>query len=111
MGGFPSLWRDAAVVLIFKKGRSALVTNCRPISLLNNFFEVFKIIIHDQLSHYFKSKLHPPQHAFINSKSTVTNLITYLNTVTPTVCSQGQMDAIYFELSQAFDKVPHTLLL
>jgi hypothetical protein len=63
------------------------------------------------LLNYFKSKLHPSQHVFIKYKSTVTNLITYLNKVTPVVCSQEQMEAIYFDLSQAFDKVPHTLLL
>jgi len=49
-GVFPSLWKEAAVVPIFKKGSSALVTNYRPISLLNNFSKVFEIIIHDQLS-------------------------------------------------------------
>jgi hypothetical protein len=87
------------------------VTNYRPILLLNTFSKVFEIIIHDQLSYYFKRKLHPSQQGFIKSKSTVTNLITYLNKVTPVVCSQGQIDAIYFDLSEAFDKVPHTLLL
>jgi hypothetical protein len=55
--------------------------------------------------------LHPNQHGFVKSKSTVTNLVTYLNDVLPSVCSQGQFDSVYFDLSQAFDKVPHILLL
>jgi hypothetical protein len=88
--GFSSLWKESAVIPIF----SALVANCRPISLLNNFSKVFEIIIHDQLSYYFKSKLHQSQHGFIKSISTVPNLIAYLNTVTPVVCSQGQMAAV-----------------
>jgi hypothetical protein len=108
---FPSLWREAVVLPIFKKGSSALVTDYRPGSLLNNFSKVFEIIIHDQLSYYFKSKLHPSQHGFIKFKPTVTSLITYLNKVTHVVCSQGQMDVIYFDLSQASDKVLHTLLI
>jgi hypothetical protein len=110
MGVFPSLWIESAVIPIFKNGDSALVANYRHISLLNNF-PVFLSIIHDQPSYYFKSKLHPSQHGFIKSKSTVTNLITYLNKVTPVVCSQGQMEAVCFDLNQAFYKVPHTLLL
>jgi hypothetical protein len=52
MGYFPSLWKEVTVVPIFKKGGSALVTNYRPIWLLNNFSKVFEIIIHDQFSYY-----------------------------------------------------------
>jgi hypothetical protein len=37
--------------------------------------------------------------------------LTYVNDVLPSVCSQGRFDSVYFDLSQAFDKVPHTLLL
>jgi hypothetical protein len=43
-GGFPSLWKEAAVVPIFKKGSSVLVTNYKSISLLNNFSKVLKLL-------------------------------------------------------------------
>jgi hypothetical protein len=33
---FPTLWKEAAVVPIFKKGNITLVTNYRPITILNN---------------------------------------------------------------------------
>jgi hypothetical protein len=103
--------KQAAVVPIFKKGNKALVVNYRPIWILNNFSKIFESIIHDHLSFHFRFKLHPNQQGFLKSKSTATNLVTYLNDVTPSVCSQGQFDTVYFDLSQAFDKVPHDLLL
>jgi hypothetical protein len=64
-GKFPSLWKKAAVVPIFKNGNRALVGNYRPISILNNFSKIFESIIHDHLSFYLKFKLHPNQHGFI----------------------------------------------
>jgi hypothetical protein len=62
-------------------------------------------------SHYLKSKLNTCQYGFTKSKSTINNLVTYLDFIKPLVSSQGQADVIYFELSGAFDLVPHTLLL
>jgi hypothetical protein len=47
---------------------------------------------------YFKFKLQPLQRGFVKSKPTVTNLITHLHTVAPIVCSQVQVDSIYFDL-------------
>jgi hypothetical protein len=87
------------------------VVNCRPISILKSFYKIFESITHDHLSFHFKFKLHPNQRGFLKSKSTATNLVIYLNDVTPSFCSQGQFDSVYFDLSQAFDKVPHALLL
>jgi hypothetical protein len=38
---FPSLWKQTAVVPVFKKGNSTTVSNYRPISILNNFSKTF----------------------------------------------------------------------
>jgi hypothetical protein len=56
-------------------------------------------------------KLNPCQRGFTKFKSTTTNLVTYLDFITPLVGSQPQADTIYFDLTSAFDLVPHTLLL
>lgn len=58
-----------------------------------------------------KFKLHPIHHGFIKSKSTLTNLVTYLNDALPSFYSQGQFDCVDLDLSEAFDKVPHFLPL
>jgi hypothetical protein len=79
--------------------------------ILNNLSKIFESIKHDQLSSYFKFKLHQSEHAFMKSMSTATNLVTYLNSITVSVSSQGQTGTIYFDLNQAFDKVSHTHLI
>jgi hypothetical protein len=103
---FPSLWKQTAVVPVFKKGDSTNVNNYRPISILNNFSKIFEFIVHNHLSNFFKLRLNPAQHGFHKFNSTTTNLVTYLNSIMPTVCTKGQVDSVYFDLSSAFDTVP-----
>jgi hypothetical protein len=97
--------------ICLKKGKTSSVGNYRPVAILNNFSKVFKFIIHDHVSHFLESKLNSSQHGLIKSKSTVTSLVTFLDFVTPLVCSQGQTDSIYSDISNAFDIHPHSLLL
>jgi hypothetical protein len=96
---------------LFSEGKTSSVRNFRPIAIFNNFSKVFEIIILDHIYHLFKSKLNSSQHGFIKSKSTITNLVTFLDFVTLLVCSQGQVDSIYYDFSNAFDIFPHALLV
>jgi hypothetical protein len=73
-------------------------------TVLRNFSIFEGIIIYDQLSFYFKFKLHPSQHGFIETKYTATDLLTCLNSITLSVSSQGQANPIYLDLSKASDK-------
>jgi hypothetical protein len=77
---FPAAWKEAAIVPVLKRGNHTAV-NYRPISILNNFSKLFEFIIHDHISHY--AKLNPNQHGFTRTKSTVTNLVTFLDFLTP----------------------------
>jgi sarcosine oxidase/L-pipecolate oxidase len=54
---------------------------------------------------FFKLRLNPAQHGFRKFNSTTTNLVTYLISIMPTVCTRGQIDSVYF------DTVPHNILL
>jgi hypothetical protein len=94
-----------------KKATVPLFSNYRPISILNNFSKLFELFTQGYISYFLKFKLNPCQHGFTKSKSTISNLVTCLEFITSLVTSQGQADAIYFDLSSAFDLVPHTLLL
>jgi hypothetical protein len=95
-----------AIVPVSKKGNIASVSNYQLISVLNTLSKLFELVIHDHVSHYLKSKLNPCQHGFTKSKSTITNLVTYLDFITPVVSSQGQADAIYFAVLSTLSLIP-----
>jgi hypothetical protein len=108
---FPSLWKQTAVVPVFKKRNSTNVSNYRPVYILNNFSEIFEFIVYDHLHNFFKYRLNPSQHGFRKFNSTATNLVTCLNSIIPSDNTQGQTDSVYFYKSKAFDIVPHNILL
>ena len=110
-GYFPELWKFSAVVPIFKSGDSTLVNNYRPVSLLCGFAKVFEKVVHKRIYFYLSPMISEVQHGFLKGRSVESNLCSFLNFVAPIVSSRGQVDAIYFDMSKAFDRVNHDLLL
>jgi hypothetical protein len=49
---FPAVWKEAAVVPVYKRGDHAAVSNYRPNSILNIFSKVCEFSIHDHVLHY-----------------------------------------------------------
>lgn len=51
------------------------------------------------------------QHGFTPKKSTLSNLVEYVNFLSSNLANGGQTDAIYTDFAKAFDKVAHKILL
>jgi hypothetical protein len=61
--------------------------------------------------HFLKSKCNPSQHGFTKPESSVTDLVTFFDFVTPSICSQSQADSINFDFSSVCDIISHLWLL
>jgi hypothetical protein len=94
-----------------QKGKSTSINNYRPISPLSDFFKIFEFVIHENVSHYLKSRISLYQHGFSKTKSTRINLINYVDLIFPLVGSQRKADVIYFDLCNVIDIILHSLLL
>ena len=79
LGSFPTHWRDTNICPIPKKGDLSLLTNHRPVSLLNSESKVFERDVFKHLYNHLRDNniLTPLQSGFIPGDSTV-NQLTFL---------------------------------
>jgi hypothetical protein len=89
---FPAVLKEAAIVPVFEIGYHATVSNYRHVVPFSVTSLLFGFIIHDLFLHYVK--LSPNKYDFTKFKSTVTNLVTFLDFVTPVLRGQPQADAV-----------------
>ena len=112
-GKIPQDWKRANMSPIFKKGSHNLPENYRPISLTSIVRKMMETLIRDRLMEHLKTEklLSPKQHGFISGRSTVTQLLNYLERCIQNTVDGHVVDAIYLDFAKAFDTVPHRRLL
>eukprot|EP00111_Clytia_hemisphaerica_P003886 TCONS_00011152-protein len=109
----PDRWKVAHVSPIYKKGSKNLAENYRPVSLTSIACRLMERALRDQImKHLVDEKLlSSKQHGFMPKRSTVTQLLTYLDKCANSISNNKVVDVIYFDFVKAFDTVPHRRLL
>jgi hypothetical protein len=76
-GEFPSIWKEALVTPMLKKGDPTRKENYRPVSCLSVASKVLEKIVCDQVTHYMEihGLLPENQHGFCSKRSTMTALL------------------------------------
>ena len=112
-GQVPNDWRKANISAIFKKGSKNLASNYRPISLTAVLCKLMESFLRDHVMKHLMDNnlLSKKQHGFISGRSTVTQLLNYLDKCAQSVATGKVVDAIYLDFEKAFDTVPHHRLL
>ena len=112
-GTVPSVWKQAVVTPIFKKGTKGEPGNYRPVSLTSIPCKIFESIMKDSIMDHLldNNLIKSSQHGFMPGRSCSTNLITFLNKVTDIVDRGKAADIFYLDFAKAFDKVPHKKLI
>jgi len=103
----PREWRIHKIVPIFKSGDPTSVRNYRPISLLRNTSKVLEHIIYNKIVNHVSTFISPGG-GFMCNRSTTQQLLLFLHKA---FSSHDQFDAIYLDISKAFDSVSHSYLL
>ena len=107
---------DLLLVLVspvHKGGSRGIAKNYRPVALTSHIVKVFERVLRKSLvSHLEASGFLPNgQHGFRSMRSTLTQLLSFWDTMLTNLEEGGGSDAIYLDFSKAFDKVEHGVLL
>ena len=106
---FPSQWKIANVVPVFKKNDPKKVENYRPISLLCCMSKIFEKCIYKYLHNYIVTNklISPHQSGFTKGDSTVNQLLYISEEFVKALDNGKEIRVVFFDISKAFDRVWH----
>ena len=107
----PSEWKLVNVVPVHKKDEKGHLENYRPISLFCIVSKVLERCVLNRIKERLQELIVHCQHGFQCGRSCVTNLLETLDHIGAILDSAGQVDCVYLDMSKAFDKVRHDLLI
>ena len=112
-GTFPSEWKKARVIPVFKSGDRTTKTNYRPISVLPVVSKILERYVHTTFMAFLTKHnlLHLYQSAFRKFHSTTTALLHITNHWLDNIDKGMVTCSIFLDLSKAFDTVNLTILV
>ena len=113
LGKVPTLWKQALVTPIYKKGLRNKAENYRQVSLTSVFVRILESIIKTDLSLYLRVNqlLSNQQCGFVEGRSTLSQQVMLFDELTSNFDDKINSDMIYLDFAKAFDSVSHRKLL
>ena len=112
-GIFPDRLKCAKIIPILNNGDNSLITNYRPISVLNVFSKIYEKVLVDRLNCFVIKNdiLYKYQFGFRKNYSTYMALLSFMDTVTDAVDANKIVAGLFIDLSKAFDTINHDILI
>ena len=110
-GVFPTVWKDAFMYPVHKKGDKRNVDNYRGISAINAVAKLFELVVLDPMFFHSKQYISDTQHGFMPKRSTTSNLLVFTSYVIDALAAGYQVDAVYTDLTAAFDRINHDIAI
>ena len=101
----PSDWRNALVILIFKKGDPTDLKNYRPISLLSHMYKLFTKILTERISTAIDLAQSKDQAGFRSNRSAIDHLQALNQLSEKSVEFQIPISLAFIDFEKAFDSV------
>ena len=110
---YPSEFKLAKIIALYKKKSRYVPTNYRPISLLNCFNKIFERLIQTQMLTFIEKHkiLYINQYGFRKGFSTTLALIDVVDFIKRCIDNKEYVLGIFLDLEKAFDSIDHDILL
>ncbi|KAK2166071.1 hypothetical protein NP493_1338g00035 [Ridgeia piscesae] len=112
-GVVPLEWKEANIIPLFKKGSRNKSENYRPVSLTSVICKLLQRLIKDHLVDFLvkNNLINPSQYGFLKARSSLSNILCFLEDVTKWVDEGSPVDILYLDFKKAFHEVPHQRVL
>ena len=115
LGQYPSAWKLANVLPLFKKDDRQLKTNYRPVSLLSCSSKICEKVVFIHLYSFLDTigffSICRFQSGFRPGDSTVMQLVYIVHEIYEALEKGNEIRAVFLDISKAFDRVWHSGLL
>ena len=113
LGQYPSKWKLANVIPLFKNDNRRLKENYRPVSLLPSFSKICERVVFFHLYNFLMEIgfLYKFQSGFRPGDSTINQLIFLVHKIYEALEGGKEVRVVFLDISKAFDKVWHAGLL
>ena len=103
----PQSWKEAKIILLYKKGDKADIKNYRPISLLSHAYKIFTRIIQNRIKHILDTNQPREQAGFREGYSTTDHLQALNQLIEKANEYQLKLCIGFIDYEKAFDSVEH----
>ena len=111
---FPTNWKHAIILPFIKPNKDpAQPASYRPLSLLSNIGKIFEKLILNRMYWYLENNTLLPEYqtGFRKERSTEDQLARLEHSINKSLKEKKVVITVYFDISKAFDKVPHLAVL
>ena len=112
-GIFPTKFKNSEIIPIYKSGPKTVISNHRPIALLDPFSKLLEKCMYTRLNNFFNHHklLYNSQFGFRNNSSTENSVLQLYNQLLEKISNKQISCSIFIDLQKAFDTVDHSILL
>lgn len=112
-GKFPDKLKITVIKPIHKSNNTEEPNNYRPIALISVLAKIFEKAMYNRINNFINkiSILDENQNGFQRGKSTTLAAFKLVNKILGYVDKSKEVTAIFFDMSKAFDRVSHEILL